>query len=224
MRALYQRAAERIAAMDSYIFRLKRREVVQGRKQAEELIEIKVRREPYSVFLKWLGDEGKGREVIYVRGKYNNEIQVLLPGGDAVSLLVGRRHHVSPDDPMARAKSRYPITQTGFAPLVERYGRMVAGIEKGDEREGTAKYLGRLKRPEFAQPVETVHQILPAGADPLLPKGGQRWWHFDPATGLPVLLVTHDPDGEVEYYCHDNIIWPVALDDDDFNPDKVWRK
>ena len=124
---------------------------------------------------------------------------------------------------MARAKSRYPITSTGFGSLIERYGQWVAAVEKGDTRGGTAKYLGRVNRPEFPNPVETVHQVLPAASDPLLPKGGQRWWFFDTANGLPVLVITHDPAGEVEYYCHDNIQW-VPLDDDDFNPDRLWRK
>ena len=102
---------------------------------------------------------------------------------------------------------------------------MVAGWEKGDAREGTLKYLGRLERPEFTGQVDAVHQVLPAGgSDPLLPKGGQRWWFFDVASGLPVLRITHEPAGEVEYYCHDHIQWPVRLDDDDFNPDRLWRK
>ena len=115
-------------------------------------------------------------------------------------------------------------TKTGLGSLIERYGNMVAGIEKGDEREGTAKYLGKIKRPEFEAPVEAVQQTLAPNADPGLPKGGQRWWHFDPTSGLPVLVIANDQSGEVEYYCHDHIQWPVRLDDDDFNPDRLWRK
>src|ERR1019366_5295266 len=82
LRVLYQRAAQRHALMDSYIFRLKRREVVNGRKQPEELVKVHLRREPYSVHLVWLGKEGKGREAIYVKGKYKNEMQLLLAAGD----------------------------------------------------------------------------------------------------------------------------------------------
>ena len=65
--------------------------------------------------------------------------------------------------------------------------------------------------------------MAPAGSDALLAKGGQRWWFFDATSGLPVLRITHDATGEVEYYCHDHI-QVIRLDDDDFNPDRLWRK
>jgi Protein of unknown function (DUF1571) len=225
LRVLYQRAAQRHAAMDSYIVRLKRREVVNGRAHPEELIRVQIRRDPYSVYLKWLGKEGKGREAIYVKGKSKDEMQLLLAAGDMFPLSpAGMRFSLAPGDPLARAKSRYPITETGLGVLIERYGRMVAAVEKGDPRDGTAKYLGRVQRPEFEAKVEAVHQVLPAGSDPLLPKGGQRWWYFDATTGLPALVITHGPDGEVEYYCYDYLQWPAPMDDDDFNPDRVWRK
>src|SRR5439155_5341219 len=118
----------------------------------------------------------------------------------------------------------HPITETGFGPLIENFGRLAAGIDKGDAKVGTAKYLGRVQREEFQAPVEAVLQTVPAGSDPLLPKGGRRFWYFDVNSGLPVLYITHDPGGEVEYYCHDGIIWPAPMDDRDFDPERVWRK
>jgi hypothetical protein len=46
---------------------------------------------------------------------------------------------------------------------------------------------------------------------------------FDQATRMPVLILTQDETGhEVEYYCYDRIECPVKLDDDDFNPEKLW--
>ena len=66
---------------------------------------------------------------------------------------------------------------------------------------------------------------MPPKSDPLLPGGGKRWWFFDPFNFMPVLIITHDESGrEVEYYCNDRIQSPARLDDDDFNPDKLWRK
>jgi len=225
LRVLYQRANEKHAGMGGYIFRLKRRESVAGRKMPEELIRITVRPEPYAVHLKWLGTEGKNREVIYVKGKYDNKMQILLASNDAFPFSpAGMRWSISPDDSSARAKSRHPITNTGLGSLIESYGRLIAAVEKGDGSLGSAKYLGRVKRPEFDAEVEAVHQVLPAKSDPNMPRGGQRWWYFDATSGLPVLIIAHDPDGEVEYYCHDNIQINVRLDDDDFNPDRLWRK
>lgn len=224
MRFLYQRAAERHATMDAYTFRLKRREVVNGVKQTEELIAVKLRREPFSVHLAWIGKEAKGRETIYVHGKFDNKMQVMLAPNDPIAFLMGGKMAVALDNPMVKSRSRYPITTTGFGSIIERYGQMVAGIERGDPRDGTAKYLGQVKREEFEQKVEAVYQVLPANGDPNLPKGGERWWYFDATHGLPILVIAHDSSGEVEYYCHDQIRHPVRLDDDDFSPERAKRK
>ena len=43
------------------MLRLKRREVVGGKSRPDELILAKFRKEPFSVYLKWLGEEGKGQ-------------------------------------------------------------------------------------------------------------------------------------------------------------------
>jgi hypothetical protein len=225
LRGLHQRAVQRHATMDSYIYRMKRRESVNGSKQPEEIMAVKLRREPFSVHMKWLGPQGKGREVVYVQGKFNNEMQILTAAGDIPFFPGGSRMAFGLDSALVKGKSRYPITSTGFGSLIDRYGAMVTGIEKGAAREGTAKYLGKVKRPEFDAPVEAVQQTLPPNADGGLPKGGQRWWHFDAASGLPVLILAHDAAAnEIEYYCYDLIQFPVRLDDDDFNPDRLWRK
>src|SRR5262249_8124468 len=68
-RELYQKAAARYANIDSYIARLTRREVVKDRPQPEAVMLFKFRKEPWSVYFKWLGKEGQGREVVYVRGE-----------------------------------------------------------------------------------------------------------------------------------------------------------
>jgi len=224
LRVLHERAAAQHAKMDSYIYRFKRREAVNGSKRPEELMLVKLRREPYSVYLKWLGNQSKGREVIYVDGKYENKLQVLTADGDVPFVPAGKHMTFAIDSILVRSNTRYPITETGLAPLIDRFGKAVAGVEKGDPSEGTLKYLGKVNRAEFKAQVEAVHQVLPANPNSNLPKGGQRWWYFDASSGLPVLFITHDPDGEVEYYCHDHIQSPVHLDEDDFNPDRLWKK
>ena len=63
---------------------------------------------------------------------------------------------------------------------------------------------------------------IPAG-DPLLPRGGKRLTLFEPTTKFPTLIITQDETAhEVEYYCFDRLQYPVRLDDDDFDPDKLW--
>ncbi|MCI0742171.1 MAG: DUF1571 domain-containing protein [Gemmataceae bacterium] len=224
LRDLYEKAARKYVDMDSYILRLRRREVINGTAMPEELILFKFRRELWSVYFKWLGPEAKGREVIFVKGRYENLIHTLTAANDIFLLPAGRRIKMSPDSILVKSKSRYPITEAGMGALVDRFGRLVTGIEKGDPREGKGKYLGPMKRPEFEHKLEAVQQTLPPKADPVLPGGGNRLWFFDPQLLLPVLVVTRDETGrEVEYYCHDRFQFPVRLDDDDFNPDLLWK-
>ncbi len=224
LRMLHTRAVKTYTGMDSYNYRFTRRESVGGKLQPEELILVKIRRKPFSVSLKWLGDEGKGREVMYIDGKFGSKLQILTAPDEVFPFAPPTRFSFAPNDAMVKSKSRHSITESGFGNLIDNFGRLVAGIEAGDARVGTAKYLGMIERKEFPRPVEAVHHNLPPGADPDLPKGGQRWWYFDANHGLPVLVITHDETGEVEYYRHDLIQWPARLDDLDFDPDRMGKK
>ena len=224
MHELYQKAAQKHASMDSYAVRLRRREVVGNQSRPEEVLLFKWRREPWSVYFKWLGPEGKGREVVYVKGRYDSALHTLTAAGDLPLLPAGRHIKVSPDGVLVKSKSRYPITQAGLGGLVDRFGKIVDNMASGDNHEGSLRYLGQLKRPEYDHNVEGVLQIIPPNGDPHLPRGGQRHWFFDPVLHLPMLLITQDETGrEVEYYCHDRLMFPVNLTDDDFNPDLLWK-
>ena len=81
-----------------------------------------------------------------------------------------------------------------------------------------------MKRPEFKAPLDGIELVIPTGTDPLLPRGGRRLRFYDATTKLPTLIITCDDTGhEVEYYCFDRLQYPVKLDDDDFDPDKLWQ-
>ena len=225
LQALAHKAAARWASLDSYACRIRRREVVAGHAKPEELLIAKFRTEPYSVYFQWLGPEAKGREVVFVQGRHGSLIHTLTASGDIVLVPGGTRFKIAPDSLLVRNRSRYPITEAGVGPLVERFGQLADALEHGDRRAGSAKYLGQLKRKEFETAVEVVVHKVPPGWEPQLPKGGQRLWCFDPENGLPVLIVTHDEaDREVEYYCHDRFEFPGPYRDDEFNPDKLWSK
>jgi len=104
--------------------------------------------------------------------------------------------------------------------------KQIATNERGDRRSPTADS----SRPPNAvpnSPVRWTPSSLPyrPGYEAQLPRGGRRWIFFDQRERLPVLVITQDERGhEVEYYCYDRLQYPVKLDDDDFNPDKLWAK
>src|SRR5205814_2049977 len=162
---------------------------------------FKFRKAPWSVYFKWLGKEGKGREVLCVRGKYEGKIHTLLAAGDVPFMPAGKRMALSPENPLVRSSCRHPISQAGIGSSIERLGRLLAAQERGDKRQGTLALRGPIKRPEFEQPVHALEHVMPPGFDPSLPAGGKRVYHFDPETKLPTLLTATDEKGrEVEYY------------------------
>jgi hypothetical protein len=209
--------------MDSYIARLTRREWVKGAYQPEEVIVFRFRKEPWSVHLKWVGKEGRGREALYVKGQHENKLHAILAAGDAPFTSAGQRMAVSLDSPLLCARSRHCITQVGIGVMLEHLAQLVQQAEKGDHSRRPA-FLARQKREEFSAPVDCVTWLVPAGTEKHLPRGGQRWCYFDPESRLPVLVVTRDEQNqEVEYYRYDRLQSPAQLDDDDFNPARLWK-
>ncbi len=221
---LAQAATRRYDSIDSYIARFRRREVVAGKQKPEELMLIKFRKNPWSVYFKWLGTEGHNREAVFVPGKYEDKLHTLLAAGDVPLMPAGKRFSLSPDSPLVRNQSRHSIREAGIGSLIDQFAHLVAANAKGDMRFGTLRYIGQIRRPEFDQPCDAVEETIPPGGDPGLPQGGRRLWVFDSVTNLPVLVIAWDESNkEVEYYCYDRIQFPANLTDDDFNPDKIWR-
>jgi hypothetical protein len=225
LRRICKQSHDAYASCDSYIVRLRRREQIAGRDHAEELLALKFRKQPFSVHLKWLGQEGKGREAIFVKGMFDNKIHTLLADGDLFPLPGGKRMALAPDNPLVLAASRHSITEAGIGETIERFTKLVEASARQDESKPALTYMGRRMRPEFSHSLLATLQIIPGGHEAALPQGGQRLWFFDPKSHLPALIITQDDHNHVvEYYCYDRYQLGVKLDDDDFNPDKMWAR
>jgi hypothetical protein len=217
IRRLLKQAESECGALDSYICRMTRRETVNGSPNPEEIMLFKFRKQPFSIYFKWIGTTNNGREVVYVKGKYEGKLHIRMSPGSADMAL-------APDSFLVRRSSRHPVTEAGVCAIVEMYAAAVAAFEKGQH---SLRYLGVSKRPDFddGATLEGVEEDLAPGADPNLPRGGHRQLYFNVATRLPVLVITKDERGqEVEYYRFDRFQTRVKLDDDDFNPDKLFGK
>jgi hypothetical protein len=216
-------AADAYARIDSYTARLTRREQVNGKSKPEEVLLFKFRKEPWSVYFKWLSQNGQGREVVYVKGQYENKIHTLLAAGDMPFTPAGKRMALAPDSIFVKSASRHPISEAGIGANIERLSGLLAAAGRGDRTRGSLSDLGVQKRTDYAAPLRLVAHNVPAGVADDLPRGGKRLYGFDTETRLPVLLVTTDDKSEeVEYYRYDRILMPGKLDDADFNPDKLW--
>jgi hypothetical protein len=221
LRELHQLAAEHYAGIVCYTAQLRRREQVHGEDNPEEQLLFKFRKQPFSVYFKWVGQEHQGREALYVQGQHGNQLHTLLAPGDMFYPL-RREVALAPDNPIVMAKSRHVITEAGFGSMIHQFGELVH--PRNEPKVFPLQYAGAVQRPEFEKPLEMVQQQIPPGAEPQLAEGGQRFWGFDPVNHFPVLIITRDHKGhEVEYYCYTSVQAPVALGDDDFNPDKLWQ-
>jgi hypothetical protein len=225
IRRLAAEATQQYNSIHSYIARLRRREVVNGREKPEEVLLFKHRRQPWSIHFKWLGDEGKGREVVYVKGQADDRLHILTAAGDIPLTGPGHRLDLDPNSPMVRAANRHHITEAGIGNNIQTFAARLEVVASGKVPDMTLKYLGPTQRPEYPVPLEGVECRVPPGRDADLPNGGVIQTYFDPGTKFPVLYLIHDAAGRpVEYDCYDRFQLGVQLDDDDFNPDKLWGR
>jgi hypothetical protein len=216
------KAAESERSLNSYIVRVRRHDMTDGKEQPEEIILCKFRRAPLSILCKWLGAEAHGREILYVKGQHEDKIHVLTGQGDFLG--PGRKLALPPDSALVRKNLHYPVTEASLGAVAIRFTTLVDAIEHGQHNMGSAKYLAEQNRPEFPQPVEAVEQAIPAGLEPGLTRGGVRFYYFDPVLSIPTVVVTFDHNRrQVEYYCFDRLQAPVNLDDADFDPNVIWK-
>lgn len=221
--SLYRKAREGYDRIDSYIVRLTRQEWLKGKLQPREIIYFKYRKKPASVYMKWLGEEGKGREVVYVEGQHDNKMHVKVAAGDIPLVPAGRQWSFSPDNVLVKNNSRHDIREAGIGSIIQQFGDLLQASQSGDTSKGTATYLGLKPRKEFPAPLECIEWNMPPGLEKALPKGGRRRCYLDPAHHLPTLIITEDEKGQmVEYYRYDRFQFPVNLDAADFDPKVIW--
>jgi hypothetical protein len=196
-----------------YMGTLVKEEKVGGQLQPEQYIAIRVRQQPFSVYLKWTGPKQfEGQEAVYVAGKNNNKMQAKTTG------IAGALGFVSldPTDPRALKQSRHAITESGIGHLIET-------LTRGYQMEGqfppgqvTRTYREFMFQQKPCIGMETVHRV----------NNGQFYCHrtvvyFDKAMKLPVRFEAYDwptaggPAGgdKLECYSYIDLKFNVGLTD-----------
>jgi len=119
----------RIAAIPDYTAVLVKRERVDGELGEQQYLYLKVRHEPFSVYLSFLGPEDvKGQEVIYIEGRNNGE---MWAHGTGMKKALGTLS-LNPTGMVAMQGQRYPITEIGLLNLVTR----LAQVAENDSEYG----------------------------------------------------------------------------------------
>ena len=106
----------RINAIKDYTFTLIKQESINGKMYDPCMFDMKIRNEPFSVYLKYRAPEKKaGTEAIFVKGRNNDKIQAK---GVGMLAVIGTTS-LAPDSRFAMDGNKYPITEVGIARLVD---------------------------------------------------------------------------------------------------------
>ena len=106
------------ANVRDYSCTIVKRERIDGKLGEHEYMFAKIRSQPFSVYLYFLGpDSVKGQEVIYVAG--HNDGNMLAHAGSGVRAMVGTVS-LKPQSMLAMTGNRYPITEIGVENLAKR--------------------------------------------------------------------------------------------------------
>ncbi|WP_437223565.1 DUF1571 domain-containing protein [Planctomicrobium sp. SH661] len=185
------------------------------------LIDMKLRRSPFSVYLKWQADQ---QEVLYVDGLHDGRLLAHPTRGITSFRPLWK---LNPQSKQAMRDCRYPVTEIGIEKLTAMALNFYRShnLQEPDfvctESEGLAN--GRLAR-TF---------LVTFASDAISPEYGSSQLTFDEETGLLVSLENHawGPDGRVrgllERYRYHEFAPNYELDDTHFdykNPDYHFSK
>lgn len=121
-----------------YSLTFQKQERIGGKLEKKELLDVKFRDKPFSVYMRWVEGARLAERVIYVEGE-NDGKMLVRPVGIGRFLIVKR----DPEGEEARKSGRYTLKQFG---LKKGLQRSLFGFE-GDQKAGTlhVQYLGKQK-------------------------------------------------------------------------------
>lgn len=115
--ALLELARHKLQDFHDYTCTFTKQERVDGQDLSDvQTMQLKLRHQPFSVYMKWEEGGDKGREVLYVDGQYDNKMLVKL-GGFKGRLLPHLK--LDPTGSLAMGETRHPVIEMGLLQLTE---------------------------------------------------------------------------------------------------------
>lgn len=114
--AMLRKGMEAFQNVPDYTASMYKQERMNGELGDGQNIELKMKHEPFSVYMKWTSGSERGQQAIYVDGENDCKLMV-QPGG-----IKGRLTGVlclDPEGSLAMASSRHPVTQIGLVELAK---------------------------------------------------------------------------------------------------------
>ncbi len=199
----------------SYTLTFRKQERINGKLLPEQTYFLKVRQEPFAIYMKGI-EPIAGRELIYAVGHYDNHV-IGHPVGMARYLVP--RLKVPPDHPMIMSESRHPMNQAGLGNLIHKLlGFRQMDMEEPEEitiLDGTTTADGKQwLRSTHIHPLQRPGR--PLARSEIL---------YDPVSRLPLRFTGFDwpAEGKAdqplgERYCYDDLDLDAVLTAKDFDP------
>lgn len=192
------------AGVNDYTTTFYKQERVGGRLLDEERIALKFQK-PLKVYMRWVGKAHKGREALYVQGKYRNKV-IGHEGGLTGFITV----HMNPRGRLAMRGNRHPITEVGLGSLIEK---IVENMTQA-RRQGVLQLRSLGERTTHNRRVDAMEAIFPS-------VGFYAWrliLEIDQESRLPVRAEIYDrKDRLIEKYGYADLKLNPGLPEEDFS-------
>jgi len=106
---------EAVSKVQDYTATFHRVERLNDGRRVEQVVDLKQRMKPFSVYMNFRGGSADGQQVIYSEGWNNNQLRVKPTG---LASLIGAVS-VDPKGQTAMKDSRHPVTEIGFSGLLD---------------------------------------------------------------------------------------------------------
>jgi hypothetical protein len=188
-----------------------------GKTVIQQTMDMKIRQQPFSVYLHNRTGEAKGREVLYVAGAFENKLLVHQPG--VLGSLAGTQH-LELNSPLVMAENHYPITEIGIAKILDLSTAMCQAEHKSDPKNIEFRFFEGMKHGEASWDVmEVVRKKQKPGFVFSLSRT-----FFESSSKLPFRVekygwVHNGSEAElIESYDYGDFSATDRLTDEDFNP------
>jgi Protein of unknown function (DUF1571) len=221
---LLKSGRERFGQFHAYSATFFKRERIGAELSEPTTLELKVRHQPFAVYLKWLEGHGVGKEVLYLEGENDGSMLVRL-GGVKGRLIPTFRLDTA--GALAMNESRYPVTKAGILGLADsliahREQELQSQVYAHARQEPDADVDGRRcavyifdfddreRSPDYRKSV----QFLDRQWNVPLRVENYGW----PEPGQHPEGAALDESTLIEYYKYSNVVVDGRLTDDDFSP------
>ena len=195
--------------VESYTAIFHKQQRIAGKLLDEENIFLKFRKQPYSLYMKWVTEPYKESELLYVVGW--NKDRIKAHRGGFFSFIV---RNLNPDDPILMENDLRPVTSTGVGFLLQT----VAINMRKAIKAGALTFTDRGKENVYGRDTQVMVIDIPyEKAEDY--DGAMFVINQDVESKILLRIRVYDQDGLlIENYGYENLNLDAHLSDADFDP------